>query len=51
MKNVTMYCFLSKTIQLINLREKNGIALMWQCFGAETEGTARIKCLFFMVLL
>ena len=41
-KNVTIYCFLSNTIQPIYLREVNHIARMWQIFGAKTEATARI---------
>ena len=45
-KNVTMYCYLRKTIQLINLREMN-IARMWQIFGAKTEAAARISRLFY----
>ena len=48
-KNVTMYCFLSKTIQLINLREINNIARMGQIFGAKTEAAARISRLFYVV--
>ena len=46
-KNVTMYCFLSKTIQLFNLREINNIARMWQFFGSKTEGNALISRLFY----
>ena len=42
MKNVTMYCVLSKTTQLINLREIYNIAGVWQIFGAKTE-PARIR--------
>ena len=47
MKNVTMYCVLSKTIQLINLREIYNIAGVWQIFGAKTEPAARILRLFY----
>ena len=47
LKNVTMYCFLSKTIQPINLREVNNVARIWQIFGAKTEATARIWRLFY----
>ena len=47
MKNVTKYCFLNKTIQLINLREINSIARMWQIFGAKTEVAARISRLVY----
>ena len=43
---ITIYCFLSKTIQLINLREINNIARMWQIFGVKTEPAMRTSCLF-----
>ena len=46
-KNVTVYCFLSKTIQLINLREMNNIARIWEIFGAKTESAARISRFFY----
>ena len=49
-KNVTMYCFLSKTIQLINLCEINNIARMWQMFRSKIVGAVRVSRLF-MVLL
>ena len=39
-KNITMHCFLSKTIQLIDLSKLNSIARMWQIFGAKTEAAA-----------
>ena len=42
-KNVTTYCFLSKTIQLINLREICNISRMWQIFGAKIEKASRIS--------
>ena len=47
MQNVTMYCFLSKTNQLINLHDINNIARMWLIFGAKTKAAARISCLFY----
>ena len=43
---ITIYCFLSKTIQLINLHEINNIARMWQIFGVKTEAAMRTLCLF-----
>ena len=47
-KNVTMYCFLSETIQLINLREINNIpARMRQIFGVKTEAVVIISRLFY----
>ena len=42
MNDKTMYCFLSKTIQPINLHEVNNIARMRQIFGAKTEATPGI---------
>ena len=47
MKNVTMDCFLSKTMQLINPREINNIARIWQILGAKTEAAVRISRLFY----
>ena len=41
-KYVTVYCFLSKTIQPINPREVNNIARIRQIFGTKTKATTRI---------
>ena len=48
-KTLNMYCFLSKTIQLTNLREINNIALIStnvENFWRKNEGAARISRLF-----